>query len=543
MAGMTVPNLPDAGGYGDIAEPDAGDFEILGDRRFGVISGGLVTQTGSPSMAVAVASVTAIVDGQVVTNAGGTVAIAAAGANPRFDLITIDGSGALVRIAGDSGSSNARYPAWDRARTVIAAVYVPNGASSITNAMVVDKRIFVEPTVVRRAAGATDTVVDIGTTDGTRNFKIDAAGKLTWEGGATDLSLAHTVVSDEFLAFMGSLVAQAVNDATATLVLKAKAGQSANLLEFRSSADALLASVDVNGTANWGSAFLSGSGSPEGVVTAPVGTLYRQTDSDATANRSHLWTKETGSGNTGWVGIMEYNPPLLTIPVGMVMPYGGLSTPTNFLTCDGAAHSRTTYSALFAIIGTSYGAGDGSTTFNVPDLRGRTVYGYDATQTEFNALGKTGGAKTVSLVLNEMPSHAHANTHDHAASSTTTNGSHTHGVTDAGHFHYMATPYGTVDVRGAGIVVRWNTVESGTWWAALEGTGSKPGGAMQINHQGASGVYTETKQAGITLGTDGGHGHTVDLPTYTGNTDSQGGGAAHQNMPPFITMQYVIKAA
>lgn len=66
------------------------------------------------------------------------------------------------------------------------------------------------------------------------------------------------------------------------------------------------------------------------------------------------------------------------VPSGIIVPYGGASAPSSgWLLCAGQAVSRTTYSALFAIIGTSYGVGDGSTTFNLPDLRGRVLAGID----------------------------------------------------------------------------------------------------------------------------------------------------------------------
>ena len=67
--------------------------------------------------------------------------------------------------------------------------------------------------------------------------------------------------------------------------------------------------------------------------------------------------------------------PTTTIPVGTISPYAGTSAPANWLLCDGSAVSRATYAALFAVTGTAYGVGDGSTTFNVPDLRGRIVVG------------------------------------------------------------------------------------------------------------------------------------------------------------------------
>lgn len=96
-----------------------------------------------------------------------------------------------------------------------------------------------------------------------------------------------------------------------------------------------------------------------------------------------------------------------TLPVGAIMPFGGGTVPDNYLLCNGQAVSRTTYAQLFSVIGTSYGVGDGSTTFNVPDLRGKVPVGYDSTQTEFNSLGKTGGEKTHTLTINEIPSHNH----------------------------------------------------------------------------------------------------------------------------------------
>ena len=73
---------------------------------------------------------------------------------------------------------------------------------------------------------------------------------------------------------------------------------------------------------------------------------------------------------------------------GVVEMFAGATAPTGYLICDGAAISRTTYAALFAIIGTTYGAGNGSTTFNIPNLKGKVAVGRDASQTEFDVLGK-----------------------------------------------------------------------------------------------------------------------------------------------------------
>ena len=83
-----------------------------------------------------------------------------------------------------------------------------------------------------------------------------------------------------------------------------------------------------------------------------------------------------------------------SLPIGSMIPYGSQNNiPSNWKICDGSAISRETYAELFNIIGTSYGAGDGSTTFNLPDKRGRVSVGLDSNQTEFDTIGKKSGSK------------------------------------------------------------------------------------------------------------------------------------------------------
>ena len=102
-----------------------------------------------------------------------------------------------------------------------------------------------------------------------------------------------------------------------------------------------------------------------------------------------------------------------SIPSGAVIPYISETEPSGWLSCDGSAVSRTTYSDLFAVIGTSFGTGDGSTTFNLPDLRGRTPIG-SGTGSGLTArtLAATGGAETHTLTVDEMPAHTHSTASD-----------------------------------------------------------------------------------------------------------------------------------
>lgn len=123
-----------------------------------------------------------------------------------------------------------------------------------------------------------------------------------------------------------------------------------------------------------------------------------------------------GSGQLGWSTISTPE----AFSSGMLMPFAGTSAPSGWLLAYGQAVSRTTYSDLFSAIGTTYGSGNGSTTFNLPDLRGRTIAGQDdmggtsanrltnqSGGLNGDTLGATGGAETHTLTTSQMPSHSH----------------------------------------------------------------------------------------------------------------------------------------
>ncbi len=118
--------------------------------------------------------------------------------------------------------------------------------------------------------------------------------------------------------------------------------------------------------------------------------------------------------------------------VGSIVPWGGASAPSGWLECDGSAVSRTTYAALFTAIATTYGVGDGSSTFNLPDIRGRTIAGKDnmggsaanrltsGSTIDGSTLGTAGGGQTHTLTTSELAAH------NHVTSATSTE--HTGGV-------------------------------------------------------------------------------------------------------------------
>lgn len=156
-----------------------------------------------------------------------------------------------------------------------------------------------------------------------------------------------------------------------------------------------------------------------------------------------------GGGDGGGSGESVFAP-------GLVASWSGspATIPSGWLLCDGRAVMRAAFPALFAAIGTTYGVGDGTTTFNLPNGKGRVIVGQDTAQVEFDVVGEVGGAKTHTLTVAQMPAHAHAQSvtapqgggasrHDwngDAASSAYPQGVNT-GDTGGGQAHNNLQPY------------------------------------------------------------------------------------------------------
>jgi microcystin-dependent protein len=184
-----------------------------------------------------------------------------------------------------------------------------------------------------------------------------------------------------------------------------------------------------------------------------------------------------------------------SLPAGTIVQWPGATAPANWLICDGAAISRTEYASLFAAVGVQYGAGNGTTTFNLPNLKGRVAVGFDALQSEFDVLGEVGGAKTHTLTASEMPSHTHT-----FSGTTSSNGSHS---------HTSSSGTGFITDLGAGTVL--NTASGGNY--GFRNNGSSTASA-------------------------GDHTHT-----YSGTTSSSGSGSSHNNLQPYIVLNYIIKTS
>ena len=200
---------------------------------------------------------------------------------------------------------------------------------------------------------------------------------------------------------------------------------------------------------------------------------------------------------------------------GSIVMFAGSTAPQGWLLCDGSAVSRSTYSALFDIIGTDYGAGDESTTFNVPDLTGRVAIGSSPNYPS----ASRGGEEAHVLTEQEIPSHSHVvGQHGHGNSFTFSTPSLSHTVTQAV-FKYNAP--GTTANSG-------NSTTSGSTYN-LAGT-TNTNATRSTNAE-----VSDHDAANCTMS-----GSITDCSEF--NTESSGIDEQHDNMQPYITLNYIIYA-
>jgi microcystin-dependent protein len=250
------------------------------------------------------------------------------------------------------------------------------------------------------------------------------------------------------------------------------------------------------------------------IVRTTSATQLNALLSQASASTTYL-TK--ASASTTYLTQTSASTTYLAQAPGIISQYIGVTAPSGYLLCDGSPVSRTTYSALWDVLrnGTSsspYGDGNGTTTFNLPNLQGRVPVGIDTTQTEFDTRGETGGSKTSTAPhTHGLASHTHSTTHDHGAFGTSDG--------TGGHDHQINT---AIEIAGS----LANSTEI-NWLVNAKSTGA--------NYQ--------------TTDSDGAHNHTIDVPSSSNTSDGPSNNTSDQssasassgNLQPYITVNFIIK--
>lgn len=198
--------------------------------------------------------------------------------------------------------------------------------------------------------------------------------------------------------------------------------------------------------------------------------------------------------------------------VGSIILYPADSVPDGYLVCNGAAVPRDTYSALFEVIGTTYGAGDGISTFNLPDFSGNSCVGVSQTY----QIGSSGGEAEHTLLTSEIAGHSHDIP------------SHTHTVTGAfktPEFSHSITQPNFTYTRLNGTAVRGS--------AGIKNQSIYNGRSTQTMSRSTNLAIADHAAADCTMS-----GGIADYPAF--DTESTGQGTGHNNMMPYLALTYLI---
>lgn len=235
----------------------------------------------------------------------------------------------------------------------------------------------------------------------------------------------------------------------------------------------------------------------------------------------------------------------VSVPTGQGALYFGTAAPDGWLLCDGAAVSRSIYFNLYGKIGTTWGSGDGFSTFNLPDLRQRFALG--SIPSGADTVGAYGGANEIALTTNQLPIHTHALTskgHFHGITDpghlhTLTDPGHVHGVTDPEHLHTISDPghahtIGSSVTPAAGLFATQSATNTGNVTTDMASTGITVDPA-------ATGISIDSNITAITVD-DAFTGITqTDVADAFSTIGTAGKGQAFSIKPSYAIVNYIIK--
>lgn len=248
------------------------------------------------------------------------------------------------------------------------------------------------------------------------------------------------------------------------------------------------------------------------------------------------------------------------IPVGVILGWAAASAPTGWLLCDGSNVSRTTYSALFSIIGTTFGAGDGSTTFGLPNLKGRIIIGVDASNVDIDTIGETQGSwdhthdsGTLAVASHthgpgtlQVASHSHDSgtlavaSHSHGAGTYVTdskNLAHTHTFSDTG-----TTGAASDDdniAEGAGAFFSFATAGHAHSFSVSGTTG---GMSANSSHSHDVSGASSSSAPSVSSGNTGSTAPLVNAGVSAATAPAVSSGVTGAANPPVIALNYIIRA-
>jgi microcystin-dependent protein len=221
--------------------------------------------------------------------------------------------------------------------------------------------------------------------------------------------------------------------------------------------------------------------------------------------------------------------------VGTIKPWGKATSPSGYLLCDGTAVSRTTYVELFTVIGTTYGAGDTSTTFNVPNLQGKTPQGYDGNT--YN-LAATGGANTVTVAV----------TNNQAVSSVTNTVTNNQAVSLTNNQAVTVTgSISNTSITEAQLASHSHQRPKGTGvpWPYIQGVNQFGEGNTQIasgsTGSGTGHTHSHTLAGSMTGTVTGNLTGTVAVSSSGGALSGTVTAAGNNTFSPYVVVNYIIK--